>query len=297
MNWGQNVEQQYLKLLLDLRLQDEVYTRPDRTGTGTYSIFGAQIKHSMSEGFPLLTSKFVPFKTLTKELLWMLRGETNNNGLTAQGVHIWDEWAKPDGDLGPIYGAQWRSWASYTGRDSLRGYEEGYSPMIREPIDQIRNLQKSLKEDPFSRRHIVSAWNVADLPEMALAPCHCFFQCYVVEGINGARKLSLQLYQRSADIFLGVPFNIASYALLLQMLADHCGYEADQLIITYGDLHLYRNHCDQADEQLKRTTFPLPTIVNSLDKVDRANIWEHKVDDYQLLGYQHHPKIEAPVAV
>ena len=286
MNWGQNVEQQYLKLLLDLRLQDEVYQRPDRTGTGTYSIFGAQIKHSMADGFPLLTTKFVPFKTLTKELLWMLRGETNNNGLVAEGVHIWDEWAKPDGDLGPIYGHQWRSWTA-----------PGYFAHSVVTIDQIRLLQKSLKEDPFSRRHIVSAWNVADLPEMALAPCHCFFQCYVVEGINGTRKLSLQLYQRSADIFLGVPFNIASYALLLQMLADHCGYEADQLIITYGDLHLYRNHCDQADEQLKRTMFPLPTIVNSLDKTGRANIWEHQVDDYQLLGYQHHPKIEAPVAV
>jgi thymidylate synthase len=295
MNWGQNVEQQYLKLLLDLRLQDEVYLQPDRTGTGVYSIFGAQIKHNMADGFPLLTTKFVPFKTLTKELLWMLRGETNNNSLQAEGVHIWDEWAKPDGDLGPIYGAQWRSWQEPIWDSSDLNGKDYVSSM--QGIDQIANLQKSLKEDPFSRRHIVSAWNVADLPEMALAPCHCFFQCHVREMPNGTRKLSLQLYQRSADIFLGVPFNIASYALLLQMLADHCGYEADQLVFTYGNLHLYKNHCDQADEQLRRTTFPLPTIVNSLDKADRANIWEHQVDDYQLLGYQHHPKIEAPVAV
>lgn len=295
MNWGQNVEQQYLKLLLDLRLQDEVYQRPDRTGTGTYSIFGAQIKHSMADGFPLLTTKFVPFKTLTKELLWMLRGETNNNSLQAEGVHIWDEWAKPDGGLGPIYGQQWRKWRRYDGRETRYGHTHGYSPMLCTEVDQIAILQESLKKDPFSRRHIVNAWNVGELADMALAPCHCFFQCYVTEAINGTRKLSLQLYQRSADIFLGVPFNIASYALLLQMLADHCGYEADQLIITYGDLHLYRNHCDQADEQLSRTTFALPT----LDRVrsGRNNVWDHQVDDYQILDYQHHPKIEAPVAV
>lgn len=290
MNWGQNAEQQYLKLLLDLRLQDEVYLQPDRTGTGVYSIFGEQIKHNMADGFPLLTTKFVPFKTLTKELLWMLRGDTKVRTLQAQNVHIWDEWADEKGDLGPIYGKQWRNWSD----GGLLWV--GDSP-IATSIDQIANLQKSLKEDPFSRRHIVSAWNVGELNEMALAPCHCFFQCHVREMPNGTRKLSLQLYQRSADIFLGVPFNIASYALLLQMLADHCGYEADQLVFTYGNLHLYKNHCDQADEQLRRTPNKLPALVSSMSPFNRKNIWEHQVDDYYVVDYQHHPKIEAPVAV
>lgn len=282
-------EEQYLELLSHLYLQgkyEHQAVRDDRTKVGCRSVFGAQIKHSMMLGLPLLTTKKIHVKSVIEELLWMLRGETNNNGLKAKGVSIWDEWAKPDGDLGPIYGQQWRKWD--TGK-----FTQLCDSTITHTVDQIANLQKSLKEDPYSRRHIVSAWNVADLPEMALAPCHCLFQCFVREE-RGTRILDLQLYQRSADIFLGVPFNLASYGILLYLLANHCGYTPGELITTYGDLHLYENHREQADEQLSRLIRPRAQLIL---KASHENVWDYEYSDFSIWDYNPHPAIPAPVAI
>lgn len=245
----------------------------DRTGTGTRSIFGAQMRFNLSEGFPLVTTKKVYFKSLAIELLWFLTGETNVNWLQERGVHIWDEWADEHGYLGPVYGAQWRSWPDYGG---------GH-------IDQISNVIEGIKKNPNGRRHIVSAWNVADVDDMKLPPCHCLFQFYVSEG-----KLSCQLYQRSCDMFLGVPFNIASYALLTHMVAQQCDLQVGDFIWTGGDCHVYNNHFDQVALQLSREPFPYPTL-NIKNKP--ASIFEYQYEDFEVLNYQHHPAIKAPVAV
>jgi thymidylate synthase len=244
--------------------------KSDRTGTGTRSVFGFQLRYDLSLGFPLQTCKRVPFKSMAAELLWFLSGSTNNHDLEKMGCTIWREWAREDGSLGPMYSAQWRGLGSC-------------------PIDQIAELVHSLKTNPDSRRHIVSAWNVADLPDMALAPCHAMFQCYVANG-----KLSLQVYQRSADVFLGVPFNIASYALLTHMLAQQCGYEVGELVWTGGDCHLYSNHMEQAREILSRSFKPLPTLEI---KRNPASIFDYKLDDFAVHGYDPHPTLPAPVAV
>jgi thymidylate synthase len=247
--------------------------KADRTGTGTLSVFGHQMRFDLQAGFPLVTTKRVHFKSVTHELLWFIRGETNTRYLRENGVTIWDEWADANGELGPVYGKQWRSWPAPDGRS----------------IDQLAQVIAQIKANPDSRRHIVSAWNVADLPGMALAPCHCLFQFHVADG-----KLSCQLYQRSADLFLGVPFNIASYALLTHMVAQVTDLEPGDFIWTGGDCHLYLNHLDQVREQLSRAPFPLPTL--------RLNPAVTRIDDFvfediELLGYQHHPAIKAPVAV
>ena len=247
--------------------------KADRTGTGTLSVFGHQMRFDLQAGFPLVTTKRVHFKSVAHELLWFIRGDTNTRYLRENGVTIWDEWADADGELGPVYGKQWRSWPAPDGRS----------------IDQLAQVIAQIKANPDSRRHIVSAWNVADLPAMALAPCHCLFQFHVADG-----KLSCQLYQRSADLFLGVPFNIASYALLTHMVAQVTGLEPGDFIWTGGDCHLYLNHLDQVREQLSRAPFPLPTL--------RLNPAVTRIDDFvfediELLGYQHHPAIKAPVAV
>jgi thymidylate synthase len=247
--------------------------KSDRTGTGTTSVFGAQLRFDLSEGFPLITTKRVHFKSIAYELLWFLRGESNVSWLQEHGVTIWNEWADADGELGPVYGVQWRSWPTPTG----------------EHIDQISQVMHTLKSDPDSRRMIVSAWNVSDIPQMALAPCHAFFQFYVADG-----KLSCQLYQRSADLFLGVPFNIASYALLTHLVAAQAGLEVGDLIWTGGDCHIYDNHREQVAEQLSREPFPLPTL-----KLLRtpASIFDYEYADFEIENYQHHPAIKAPVAV
>ncbi len=244
----------------------------DRTGTGTRSLFGRQIRFDLAESFPLLTTKRVHFKSVAIELLWFLRGESNTRFLTDNGVTIWDEWADASGDLGPVYGVQWRSWPTPSG----------------EHIDQISQVIEQIRSNPDSRRLIVSAWNVAELDQMALAPCHAFFQFYVADG-----KLSCQLYQRSADMFLGVPFNIASYALLTLMVAQQTGLEPGEFVWTGGDCHVYDNHVEQVEKQLAREPFPYPKI--SIRK--RDSIFDYELDDFEVLDYQHHPGIKAPVAV
>lgn len=247
--------------------------KTDRTGTGTRSIFGYQMRFSLAEGFPLVTTKKVHLKSIIYELLWFLRGDSNVRWLQEHGVTIWNEWARADGDLGPVYGVQWRSWPTPDG---------GH-------IDQISEVVKQLRTNPDSRRIVVSAWNVGQLSEMALMPCHAMFQFYVAEG-----KLSCQLYQRSADIFLGVPFNIASYALLTHMLAQQCGLDIGDFIWTGGDCHIYTNHFEQVQTQLTRSPYPYPTL---LIKRQPASIFEYQYDDFEIVDYQCHPAIKAPVAV
>ncbi|MBU3620570.1 thymidylate synthase [Polynucleobacter sp. CS-Odin-A6] len=247
--------------------------KADRTGTGTLSIFGHQMRFNLADGFPMVTTKKLHLKSIILELLWFLKGSTDNNWLKERGVSIWNEWAAEDGDLGPIYGYQWRSWPTPNG----------------EHIDQIAEVIKALKENPDSRRMIVSAWNVADIPRMALAPCHAFFQFYVADG-----KLSCQLYQRSADIFLGVPFNIASYALLTHMMAQQCNLAVGDFVWTGGDCHLYSNHLEQVDLQLSRDFYPLPKL-NILRKPD--SIFDYEFEDFEIAGYESHPAIKAPVAI
>ncbi len=263
--------QQYLDLMR--RVRDEGTQKGDRTGTGTTSVFGHQMRFDLSAGFPLLTTKKLHIRSIIYELLWFLKGDTNIGYLKDNGVRIWDEWADENGDLGPVYGHQWRSWPTPDGRT----------------IDQIAAVVKSLRENPNSRRHIVSAWNVADVDDMALPPCHCLFQFYVADG-----KLSCQLYQRSADIFLGVPFNIASYALLTHMMANVTGLKVGDFVHTFGDAHLYSNHMDQVDEQLQRTPLGLPRLII---KRDVAEIDQFVYDDFEIVGYEAHPHIAAPVAV
>ena len=263
--------QQYLELLNHV-MQHGV-EKGDRTGTGTLSVFGYQMRFDLQNGFPLLTTKKLHLKSIIHELLWFLRGETNVSYLHQNGVSIWDEWADENGELGPVYGSQWRSWQSANG----------------ESIDQISQLITDLKENPLSRRHIISAWNVGELENMALPPCHAFFQFYVAQN-----KLSCQLYQRSADVFLGVPFNIASYALLLQMVAQVTGYQAGEFVHTFGDVHLYSNHIEQAQKQLSRTPYKLPRMhINP----DVESIFDFKYEDFELQNYQCHEHISAPVAV
>ncbi|QWE04864.1 thymidylate synthase [Polynucleobacter sp. JS-JIR-II-50] len=247
--------------------------KSDRTGTGTVSVFGHQMRFNLADGFPMVTTKKLHLKSIIYELLWFLKGSTNNNWLKERGVSIWNEWAAPDGDLGPIYGYQWRSWPAPNGQH----------------IDQISEVVETIKKNPDSRRIIVSAWNVADIPRMALAPCHAFFQFYVADG-----KLSCQLYQRSADIFLGVPFNIASYALLTHMMAQQCNLEVGDFIWTGGDCHLYSNHLEQVELQLSRDFFPLPKL-NILRKPD--SIFDYEFEDFEIAGYESHPHIKAPVAI
>lgn len=265
--------QQYQRLLSDILTQG--IDRGDRTGTGTRSIFGYQMRFNLNAGFPLLTTKKLHLKSIIHELLWFLKGSTNVKYLQDNGVHIWDEWADKNGDLGPVYGEQWRGWEI----DISNG----------ESCDQIEQLINSLKNDPNSRRHIVSAWNVGAVPHMALPPCHCLWQCYVANG-----ELSLQLYQRSADVFLGIPFNLASYALLTMMLAKVTGLKPGTLVWTGGDVHLYHNHFDQAHEQLSRTPYDLPKM---LIKDRNQTIDEFVFDDFELVGYQAHPHIKADVSV
>lgn len=247
--------------------------KSDRTGTGTISVFGHQMRFNLADGFPMVTTKKLHLKSIIYELLWFLKGSTNNNWLKERGVSIWNEWAAPDGELGPIYGYQWRSWPAPNGQH----------------IDQITEVIETIKKNPDSRRIIVSAWNVADIPRMALAPCHAFFQFYVADG-----KLSCQLYQRSADIFLGVPFNIASYALLTHMVAQQCNLKVGDFIWTGGDCHLYSNHLEQVDLQLSRDFFPLPKL-NILRKPD--SIFDYEFEDFEIAGYECHPHIKAPVAI
>ena len=261
---------QYLDLLN--RILTEGIEKTDRTGTGTKSVFGHQMRFNMAEGFPLLTTKKLHLKSIIYELLWFLRGDTNIKYLKDHGVSIWDEWADENGELGPVYGHQWRSWPDYNGGT----------------IDQISNAVKMIKNNPDSRRIIVSAWNPAEVDRMALPPCHSLFQFYVADG-----RLSLQLYQRSADTFLGVPFNIASYALLLMMIAKECGLEAGEFIHTLGDAHLYLNHLEQADEQLRREPRPLPRMrLNAEVK----SIFDYRYEDFTLEGYDPHPAIKAPLS-
>ncbi len=262
---------QYLDLM---RLVRETGTfKSDRTGTGTYSVFGHQMRFNLADGFPLVTTKKCHLKSIIHELLWFLQGDTNIKYLQDNGVRIWDEWADANGDLGPVYGYQWRNWPAPNG----------------ESIDQIGNLVAMIKNNPDSRRLIVSAWNPALVEQMALPPCHALFQFYVADG-----KLSCQLYQRSADIFLGVPFNIASYALLTLMLAQVCDLQPGEFIWTGGDCHLYANHLEQTDLQLSRAPYPLPQMqLNPAVK----NLFAFKFEDFELTGYQSHPHIKAPVAV
>ena len=263
--------QAYLDLLTHIK--ENGTFKSDRTGTGTTSVFGYQMRFNLEEGFPLVTTKKTHLKSIIHELLWFLNGETNIGYLTENGVRIWDEWADANGDLGPVYGKQWRSW-------------EGANGVV---IDQIKEAVHTLKTNPDSRRIIVSAWNVADLPKMALMPCHAFFQFYVANG-----KLSCQLYQRSADVFLGVPFNIASYALLTMMMAQVCGLQPGDFIHTLGDAHLYSNHIEQTQLQLTRDFRPLPTMrINPEVK----NLFDFKYEDFELLNYDPHPHIKAAVAI
>lgn len=263
--------QQYLNLLD--RILTEGTQKTDRTGTGTISVFGHQMRFDMSKGFPLLTTKKLHLKSIIYELLWFLNGDTNVKYLQDHGVRIWNEWADADGELGPIYGHQWRSWPDHDGK----------------PIDQLKIVLDQIKNTPDSRRMIVSAWNVADIPQMKLPPCHCFFQFYVADG-----RLSLQLYQRSADTFLGVPFNIASYALLLQMVAQVTGLKPGEFIHTTGDTHLYLNHLEQAKLQLARTPRPLPVMKINPDVKD---LFSFRYEDFQLEGYDPWPHIKAEVSV
>ena len=261
----------YLDFMRHVR--DHGHRKDDRTGTGTLSVFGYQMRFDLARGFPLLTTKKVHTKSIIHELLWFLRGETNVAYLKANGVTIWDEWADANGDLGPIYGYQWRSWPAPDGRH----------------IDQLADVVAEIRRNPDSRRLIVSAWNVGDIPRMKLPPCHAFFQFYVADG-----RLSCQLYQRSADIFLGVPFNIASYALLTHMVAQQCDLEAGEFIWTGGDCHLYVNHFEQARLQLSREPLPLPRL-----EIKRRpeSIFDYQFEDFAVVGYQSHPAIKAPIAV
>lgn len=263
-------EWQYLNLLRDIL--DNGVRRDDRTGTGTLGVFGRQMRFDLSKGFPLLTTKKLHTRSIFIELLWFLRGETNIAWLKDNGVSIWDEWADTNGDLGPVYGKQWRSWAAPNGAS----------------IDQIQKLVHGLKTNPNSRRHIVSAWNPADVDDMALPPCHCLFQFFVADG-----KLSCQLYQRSADVFLGVPFNIASYALLTQMLARVVGLKPGDFVHTFGDAHLYLNHLEQAELQLSRAPLPLPTLTVA----DKDDLFGFELSDFVVNDYQSWPHIKAAVAV
>ncbi|MGB1800934.1 MAG: thymidylate synthase [Gammaproteobacteria bacterium] len=261
---------QYLELLKHVK--ENGTKKEDRTGTGTISVFGYQMRFDLSDGFPLVTTKQCHLKSIIYELLWFLKGDTNIKYLNDHGVSIWDEWADENGDLGPVYGKQWRSW--HTGKET---------------IDQISDVIQQIKQNPDSRRLIVSAWNVGELDKMALMPCHAFFQFYVADG-----KLSCQLYQRSADIFLGVPFNIASYSLLMMMIAQVCDLEVGDFVHTFGDAHIYLNHLEQVDTQLAREPFPLPQMKLNPDVKD---IFEFKYEDFELTNYQHHEKITAPIAV
>lgn len=263
-------DRQYEDLLA--RIMSEGVFKGDRTGTGTRSLFGAQLRYDLSRGFPLITTKRVHLKSVVGELLWFLRGESNVRWLQDNGIRIWNEWADEEGELGPVYGVQWRRWRSASG----------------EEIDQIAKVVETLKSDPDSRRMVVSAWNVGALPDMALEPCHAFFQLYVANG-----RLSLQLYQRSADMFLGVPFNIASYSLLTHMFAQQAGLKVGDFIWTGGDCHIYSNHVEQVAEQLSREPYPFPRL--DLRRAD--SIFDYGFDDVVMDGYRHHPTIKAPVAV
>ena len=262
---------QYLALMREVR--DRGAQKNDRTGTGTRSLFGHQMRFDLKQGFPAVTTKKLHFRSIIHELLWFLKGETNVRYLRDNGVSIWDEWADANGDLGPVYGYQWRSWPAPDGKH----------------IDQISQVMRDLKQNPDSRRMIVSAWNVADLPRMALQPCHAFFQFYVAEG-----RLSCQMYQRSADIFLGVPFNIASYALLTHMVAQQADLEVGEFVWTGGDCHLYSNHMQQVEEQLQREPMPLPRLAI---KRRPPSLFDYTFEDFEIVGYQSHPAIKAPVAV
>ena len=262
---------QYLQLLRHIREQG--VRKTDRTGTGTLSVFGYQARFDLSQGFPLVTTKKLHLKSIVYELLWFLKGDTNVKYLQDHGVTIWDEWADENGELGPIYGKQWRSWPAPDGKS----------------IDQISRTLDLIRRNPDSRRIIVNAWNVGELEQMSLTPCHALFQFWVGDG-----KLSCQLYQRSADVFLGVPFNIASYALLTHMFAQQCDLEPGEFIWTGGDTHLYLNHLDQADEQLRREPFPMPKLVI---KRKPPSIFEYQYEDFQIVDYQAHPSIKAPIAV
>jgi len=268
--------QSYLELLAKILRDGEV--RTDRTGTGTRSIFGYQMRFALGDGFPLLTTKKLHWKSIVHELLWFLRGDTNTAYLKARGISIWDEWADQNGDLGPIYGKQWRAWETPDGR----------------AIDQICSVVEEIKANPFSRRLIVSAWNPADLPAMALAPCHCLFQFYVAESGDGKKKLSCQLYQRSADVFLGVPFNIASYALLTAMVAHVTGLETGEFVHSLGDAHLYLNHLEQARLQLTRTPRPLPRLKLNPEV---HSIFDFRFEDIILEAYDPYPPIAAAIAI
>jgi thymidylate synthase len=263
--------QQYLDLLRHIR--DHGTVKTDRTGTGTRSVFGHQMRFDLAQGFPLLTTKKLHLKSIVYELLWFLKGDTNVQYLREHGVSIWDEWADERGELGPIYGKQWRAWPGPDGR----------------PIDQISRTIDLIRRNPDSRRMVVNAWNVGELEQMSLTPCHALFQFWVGDG-----KLSCQLYQRSADVFLGVPFNIASYALLTHMFAQQCDLAPGDFVWTGGDCHLYLNHLEQADEQLRRTPLPLPRLAI---KRKPPSIFEYEFEDFQLLNYQAHPSIKAPIAV
>ena len=268
--------QQYLDLVR--HVMENGAGKADRTGTGTLSVFGYQMRFDLSKGFPLVTTKKLHLKSIVHELLWFLAGDTNIAYLKANGVGIWNEWADDKGDLGPVYGRQWRAWATPDGR----------------VIDQMKELVAEIRRNPFSRRLVVSSWNPADVPKMKLAPCHCLFQFYVTENAAGVRRLSCQLYQRSADIFLGVPFNIASYALLTHMVAQVCGLVAGDFVHTFGDAHLYTNHLDQAREQLARAPKPLPVL-----QLNPAvtSLFDFRFEDVVFAGYDPWPLIRAPVAV
>ncbi len=270
--------QPYLDLMR--HVLENGHDKADRTGTGTRSVFGWQMRFDLARGFPLVTTKKLHLKSIIHELLWFLQGDTNIRYLRDNGVRIWDEWADGDGELGPVYGKQWRRWETPDGRS----------------IDQITQLVDGLQRNPDSRRHLVSAWNPADVERMALPPCHCLFQFYVAPptGPGQSRRLSCQLYQRSADIFLGVPFNIASYALLTLMLAQVCGYEPGEFVHTFGDAHLYSNHFEQASLQLSREPRPLPRMLLAPEVRD---LFAFRFDDFRLEGYDPHPHIPAPVAV
>ena len=263
--------QNYLDLLQ--HIVDKGTDKTDRTGTGTRSIFGYQMRYNLSEGFPMVTTKKVHLKSIIYELLWFLKGDTNTKYLTDNGVSIWNEWANEKGDLGPVYGAQWRSWTGANGK----------------VVDQITEVIDQIKKNPDSRRLIVSAWNVSEIPNMALAPCHALFQFYVADG-----KLSLQLYQRSADVFLGVPFNIASYALLLMMVAQVCDLKVGDYVHTFGDVHIYNNHFEQVHKQLSRTPKELPTMKLN---PEIKNIFDFDFEDFTLENYSPDPGIKAPVAI